>query len=196
MHPDLVAHLTPLDRTRFTQFGFGERHPVPFASVHAAFEHRARLSPDATAVEHLDRSISYTALDASANKLALQLRRLGVGPGVRVCLLVQRSIPMVVGILAVLKAGGAYVPLDGGIVTDSTLEHVIVDSRALLVLALRDFIPRIKSGSVLCLEDVIAAHANDRDAAKVEDRTSSSDAVYIIYTSGADFVHRSQIPAS
>ncbi|KZV88846.1 nonribosomal peptide synthetase 12 [Exidia glandulosa HHB12029] len=183
MH-DLVAHLTALDRARFVEFGFGERQPVPFPTIHAAFEHQARSYPAATAVEHLSRSISYAALDASANKLAARLRQLGVRPGIRVCMLVQRSIPMVVGILAVLKAGGAYVPLDGGIVTDSTLEHVIADSGAPLVLALREFAPRVKTGRILCLEDIIAQDDNIEYVGHVENLSTPNDAVYVIYTSG------------
>ncbi|EJD44029.1 nonribosomal peptide synthetase 12 [Auricularia subglabra TFB-10046 SS5] len=184
MHEEQISHLTPLDRDLFVHFGFGERRAAPFTCIHAAFEHHARLQPDAIAVEHLDQSISYAALNARADKLACRLRTLGIRPGARVCLLVQRSIPMVVGILATLKAGGAYVPLDGGIVTDSTLEHVLNDSGAVLVLALRDFTHRVASHRVICIEDVIEEDLNTAAAHPVENLSSTIDPIYIIYTSG------------
>jgi non-ribosomal peptide synthetase component F len=92
---------------------------------------------------------------------------------------------MVVGILAVLKAGGAYVPLDGGIITDSTLQHVISDSGALLVLTLRAYEHRVAEISKLVLEDVIAAdECSNAPSTKAEDLSSPSDSCYIIYTSG------------
>ena len=112
-----LSHLSPRDRELFVQYGRGESVTVPFSCVHHAFEHYAALQPDAVAVEHLGDTITYAQLDRSANILACNLRSAGVTRGARVCLLVQRSIAMVVGIVAVLKAGGAYVPLDGSIVT-------------------------------------------------------------------------------
>ena len=86
--------------------------PVPAATLPALFAAQAVRTPDAVAVVFEDRTLTYAALDAHANRLAHRLRDLGVGPDVLVGVCAERSLELVVGLLAVLKAGGAYVPLD------------------------------------------------------------------------------------
>ena len=193
MSPPQVAlsglhDLSADDQTLFVQYGVGELLPAPFACVHHAFKQRATDTPTAIAVEHLSSSITYSELDRLSDGLATELRTLGVVPGARVCLLVQRSIPMIVGILAVLKAGGQYVPLDGGIVTDSTLGFVLDDSRASVVLALRDYSHRVPTSSireVIILEDAIAKLTSlPEPLIGPSDLSSPDDGVYVIYTSG------------
>jgi amino acid adenylation domain-containing protein len=80
--------------------------------VHQLFEQQVEHDPNAVAVVHADRSLSYGELNARSNRLAHHLRGSGVGPDVLVAICVERSLEMVVGLLAILKAGGAYVPLD------------------------------------------------------------------------------------
>ena len=92
-----------------------ERHDAAgcrAATLPALFAAQAARTPDAVAVVFEDRTLSYAALDAHANRLAHRLRDLGVGPDVLVGVCAERSLELVVGLLAVLKAGGAYVPLD------------------------------------------------------------------------------------
>ena len=82
------------------------------AFVHERFEAQVERTPGAAALVFEDETLSYAELNARANRLAHHLRSLGVGPDARVGICVERSLEMVVGVLAVLKAGGAYVPLD------------------------------------------------------------------------------------
>ncbi|MBE4753750.1 amino acid adenylation domain-containing protein, partial [Corallococcus sp. ZKHCc1 1396] len=77
-----------------------------------AFEQQAARTPEAPAVRFNDTVLSFAQLNARANQLARHLRTLGVGPEVRVALCFERSVDMLVALLAVMKAGGAYVPLD------------------------------------------------------------------------------------
>src|SRR5207344_400659 len=85
---------------------------VPAATLPALFAAQAARTPDAVAVVFEDRTLTYAALDAHANRLAQHLQGLGVGPETVVGLCVERSPEMVVGLLGILKAGGAYLPLD------------------------------------------------------------------------------------
>ncbi|KAI0345846.1 nonribosomal peptide synthetase 12 [Trametopsis cervina] len=172
------------DLSLFYRFGFGPRQEVPYRCVHHAFEHHAARDPHAVAVEHLGDTITYGELDRKANALAHRLRSMGVYPGTRVCLIAQRSIPMVVGILAVLKAGAAYVPLDGGIVTDSTLAFVLQNSKATLALVLSEYAHRVSTIPVINLEESMST--TEADYSKPEDLSSPDDSVYIIYTSGEE----------
>ena len=86
--------------------------PVPSATLPALFAAQAVRTPDAVAVVFEDRTLTYAALDAHANRLAHHLQSLGVGPETMVGLCVERSPEMVIGLLGILKAGGAYLPLD------------------------------------------------------------------------------------
>ncbi len=80
--------------------------------VHQLFEAQVERTPEAVAVVCGEASLSYRELDERADRLARRLRRLGVGPEVRVGLCLERGPETVVCALGVLKAGGAYVPLD------------------------------------------------------------------------------------
>src|SRR5205823_8434628 len=79
--------------------------------LHQLFAAQARKTPEAVAVVYEDQWLTYQALDARANQLARRLQALGVGPESRVGICLERSLEMVVGLLAILKAGGAYVAL-------------------------------------------------------------------------------------
>ncbi len=81
-------------------------------TVGELFEEQARATPDATAVVFRDQSLTYGELNAEADRLARHLVRLGVGPEVPVGLCADRSLDLIVGLLAIVKAGGAFVPLD------------------------------------------------------------------------------------
>ncbi len=82
------------------------------ACIHSLFEAQAARTPEAVAVLHEERSLTYRELDARANQLARHLREHGVGPEDRVGVCLERSPELVVALLGVLKAGAAYVPLD------------------------------------------------------------------------------------
>ena len=97
------------------------------------FEEQVAKAPDAVAVVYEDTQLTYEELNSQANRLAHYLRSLGVKPDTRVALCVERSLEMIVGLLAVLKAGGAYVPLDPSYPSER-LAYMLEDSSPVVVL--------------------------------------------------------------
>src|SRR4051812_13441816 len=116
--------------------------PVMATTLPALFAAQAARTPDATAVVFEDRTLSYAALDAHANRLAQHLQGLGVGPDVLVGVCAERSVELVVGLVAVLKAGGAYVPLDPEYPA-ARLTEMMTDAGLGVVLTQRAIAPRL-----------------------------------------------------
>ena len=101
--------------------------------IHQIFEEQAARAPEAVAVLFEDHSLTYAELNARANQLAHHLIALGVGPEVLVGLCLERSLELVIGLIAILKAGGAYVPLDPTYPKDR-LGFMLHDSQAAVLL--------------------------------------------------------------
>ncbi len=133
-----VDPLTPDERRQVLQ-GFNARtsHYPLHETFHSLFEAQARQTPDATAVSHGDRRLSYAALNERANQLAYTLLSQGLKKGDFVGILLQRSCEFVVAMLGVFKAGGAYVPLDptyprdriGYMLEDSEAAFLVTDAK-------------------------------------------------------------------
>jgi amino acid adenylation domain-containing protein len=104
--------LTEPERRQLLAWSAGPPAASAGQRVEAMFVERARISPEATALEWHGGRLTYADLDRQSEALAARLRALGVGPEVLVGLAVSRSPEMIAALLAVLKAGGAYVPLD------------------------------------------------------------------------------------
>src|SRR5215207_3280534 len=114
-HARPLSRLLRLDegeRRQAIAAGRGAARDYPVVPVHQLFERQAAAAPDRVAVADDGGQLTYGALNARANRLARRLRRIGVGPEVKVGVLTERGVEMVVGWLGVMKAGGAYVPLE------------------------------------------------------------------------------------
>jgi len=152
-------------------------------TLHELFAQRARESPDATAVCAGSERITYRALDARAIRLASVLRRLGVRTDVLVGLYVDRSIELIVGMLAILKAGGAYVPIDPAY-PQNRVRFLITDSQVAAVVS----IPQLAQGlldmgvRVVCEEEACEEELAPRDEPHAE--AADNSLAYVIYTSG------------
>ncbi|HEX8697018.1 MAG TPA: amino acid adenylation domain-containing protein, partial [Longimicrobium sp.] len=154
--------------------------------VHALFEEQAGRTPDAAAVVHEGRSLTYAELNVRANRLAHHLRGLGVGPDARVAICVERGPEMLVGVLGVLKAGGAYVPLDPSYPADR-LRYMLADSRPVALLTQASLAGRFAGLGVPAL-DLLAPTPEWADAPSTNpDRAGLAPGhlAYAIYTSGS-----------
>ena len=154
--------------------------------IHEMFEAQAARTPDAVALRFEDEPLTYAELNARANQLAHHLRRRGVGPEVRVGVLMERSLEMVVSLLAVLKAGGAYVPLDPSLPAER-LAYMLDDSAVPLVLAqaaLRGAVPARQGVAVLAV-DALAERLAAEPAENPAPGAGPESLAYVIYTSGS-----------
>ena len=186
-HPERRLSALPLvtrgERETLLARWSGEGKDFPAAgALHQRFEARAAARPDAVAVTCAGESFTYGALNARANRLARRLRALGVAPEERVGLCAERSLDLIVGVLAILKAGAAYVPLDPAYPAER-LAYMAEDSEIQVLLAqsaLRDRVPG-DGIEVVALEDVPVDELPDDLGVAVD----PSNLAYVIYTSGS-----------
>ena len=190
MRFDLVSLLSERERRQLlVEWNATERAYPADVCVHELFEAQADRTPVAVAVSCEGEQLSYGELNAQANRLARHLRTLGVGPDVRVGVCLERSVEMVVALLAVLKAGGAYVPLDPGYPIER-LSYLVQDSAPALVLThgpVGEAVHELLRGRVPVLDVVADAERWSREQAGNPDRAGLSERnlAYVIYTSGS-----------
>jgi amino acid adenylation domain-containing protein len=155
------------------------------ACLHELVEKQSGRTPHSVAVTHAGEALTYSTLNVEANRLARRLERLGVGPDVLVGLCIDRSLDLMVGLLAVLKAGGAYVPLDAG-QPRQRLAAIVAEARPAVLLTLErqaDLFPD-SHAQVLCMDDYrgIRDHGYDTNP---DGRVSAQNLCYVMYTSGS-----------
>ncbi|MEH1866378.1 MAG: amino acid adenylation domain-containing protein [Nostoc sp.] len=153
--------------------------------IHQLFTAQVERTPDAVAVVFGEQQLTYRELNIQANQLAHYLQKLGVKPGVLVGICIERSVSMVVGLLAILKAGGAYVPLDTEYPKER-LTFIVEDTQLSVLLTtekLADGIPK-HQGCVVCFDTDAAAIAQESQQSPTA-QVTSDDLAYVIYTSGS-----------
>lgn len=183
-----LAHLPAAQRDLFEVWGRGPSIKIDYAYVHQAIEAQAVAAPQAIAARWLDQSISYEQLDRQANRLAVWLIEQGVRAGDFVPLFVERSIPMLVGLLAILKVGAAYVPQDVRITPTVQLTMILESLSAKVVLTLSALKERIELTSgqcCLCLDEFIAQQPHVALDNDIHVPCPEPDAVcFVLFTSG------------
>ncbi len=142
-------------------------------------------TPDAVALDYEGEQLSYDELNRRANSLAHYLRRLGVSPEIPVGLCLERSLEMVIGLLAILKAGGAYLPLDPAH-PHERLNLMLRETQTSVLLTHQRLLHQLPAFAehVLCLDrdwSLLDNEQSDNPRSEV----TLSNLAYIIYTSGS-----------
>ncbi|MCY1045882.1 amino acid adenylation domain-containing protein [Corallococcus sp. bb12-1] len=157
------------------------REVSPSQGLHGLFEAQAARRPEAIAARFESHALTYGELEARSNRVAHHLRSLGVEPGQRVGIFMERSLELLVGLLGILKAGAAYVPLDP-LYPEERRAHILEDSGVALLLtepALASQAPTYRVRTVL-LADTAPASSEPLHLP-----LSGEHLAYVLYTSGS-----------
>ncbi len=179
-----IALLDPAEQPRITALGRSPRLLAPpDACIEQAYVTLALDHPDAPALSYRDWRLTYRELDEWANQVAHALRRQGVKEGDFVGICLERSVELVVMMLATLKAGATYVPIDPSYPQDR-LAFTTSDARLRIVITSMANFPAAKQLRVLHLDEfVMLAQKQPLTAPNI---TASADSpAYVIYTSGS-----------
>ncbi len=150
-------------------------------TIHAIFQDQAEATPNYTALEFHDESMSYDELNRKSNQVARILKRRGVVPDDIVAVFAWRSFEMVYGILGILKAGGAYLPISPAF-PGERIQYLLEDSGTKIALTTGILAEKILDfGDILVLDDEVTKE-DDSSIGKVGTPDNLS---HVIYTSGS-----------
>ncbi len=177
--------LTAKEKLQFEEWNRTEVEYPRELCVHELVEAQVLRTPNASAVEHSGKRLTYRELNERSNQLARFLRKRGIGHEARVGICLRRSLELPVAILAVLKAGAACVPLDPAYPKER-LTYMLEDSEASLVLSQPGLLSEVTDfeAEVVNLEPDWKLFA-DESRENVRSNVEPENLAYVIYTSGS-----------
>lgn len=179
---------SPVQSDAWRQFGCGPVVEPGFSLIHRAIEEQAAAQPHELAACFQGQTLTYGELNRQANRLATVLKTHGVVAGDHVALFVERSIPMLVGMLAVLKVGAAYIPQHVGITPTTQLRHIMDVASTRVVLTLSTWvhaIPLTEGQQCIQLDAFIASPGSIADDLNVGSDAPPDDPLcFVLFTSG------------
>ncbi|MCH7322498.1 amino acid adenylation domain-containing protein [Solibacillus sp. MA9] len=149
--------------------------------IHELFEEQVNNVPDNIAVVFENKKLTYKELNERSNSLARVLKEKGVGPDVIVGIITERSVEVIVGIMAILKAGGAYLPIDFEY-PQNRIKYMIENSNIRILLAQNDVRKYTDFGCEIL--DLSNENLFSEDNRNLDNIHSSNHLAYVIYTSG------------
>ncbi|MER5968832.1 amino acid adenylation domain-containing protein [Streptomyces sp. NPDC002055] len=155
---------------------------LPEQGLHRLFEQAARDHAEDTALVCADTGLTYAALNGRANRLAHALTDRGVGRGDLVGVALDRSIDLVVALLAVMKTGAAYVPVDPGFPAER-IRQMIDDADPKLIVTPAAVPAGLAVWDTRCVSVHLGAELSADGDPEVE--VGADDLAYVIYTSGS-----------
>ena len=155
---------------------------------HREFELKVPEIADQVALVYKNQSLRYDELNKKANKIARHLVECGVTPDTLVGIYLERSMEMIIGLVAILKAGGAYVPLDP-MYPQARLKWMLEDTQVAIVITKKRFIQAIPESAIrtVCLDSNFDSE-NRFPENNLEIEVTPSNLAYVIYTSGSSGV--------
>jgi amino acid adenylation domain-containing protein len=160
----------------------GPRVEVSVEGLGRLLEEQAARRPEALAVEGGGQRLSYRELEARARRLGHRLRREGVGPEVRVGVLLEKSVEAVVAFWGVQLAGGVYVPLEA-VLPRERLEWMARDAGVRAVVTVRGMEDRCRPPEGACV--VRMEEPGEADPGPLESGVRADNTAYVLYTSGS-----------
>ena len=189
-HPETVVGdlplLTDCERSRLIQeWNATSREFDLDTRVHRLFERQAARTPTAIAVSAGGTALTYRELDQRANRLARHLRKIGLDSPDLVGIALDRSVEMLVALLAVWKAGAAYVPLDPAY-PQERLSFILQDAAIPILVTTSELVDRLPlcEARLVCVDrDAVLIAQEEADVP--EFASASTHRAYVIYTSGS-----------
>ncbi|MBW6282284.1 non-ribosomal peptide synthase/polyketide synthase [Pseudomonas aeruginosa] len=152
--------------------------------VHRLFEEQVERTPTAPALAFGEERLDYAELNRRANRLAHALIERGIGADRLVGVAMERSIEMVVALMAILKAGGAYVPVDPEY-PEERQAYMLEDSGVQLLLSQSHLKLPLAQGVQRIDLDRGAPWFEDYSEANPDIHLDGENLAYVIYTSGS-----------
>lgn len=156
------------------------------ASLHSLFEEQVKKTPNHIAIVYENESLTYEQLNKKSNQLAHYLRANGITKESIVCILLDKSLEMIIAILGILKAGGAYLPIDVNY-PKNRIDYMIRDSASKMLLTNLAFIEKsnstIKSICIDLTNENI--YSDNENTENLDELNTSTDLGYVMYTSGS-----------
>ncbi len=152
--------------------------------THRLFEAQVQKAPDAVAVKFQAQQLTYQELNSRANQLARHLVSLGAGAEVLVAVCLERSLDLVIALLAVMKSGAAYLPLDPSHPAERR-KAILQDSGARMLItcqAVSQDVHATDACAVVLFQDL---NTSGQSAANLPFVVRPNDLAYVIYTSGS-----------
>ncbi|OMF98434.1 non-ribosomal peptide synthetase [Paenibacillus sp. FSL R7-0337] len=161
-------------------------------TIHGWFEQQVDKTPEHSAVVCENQTLTYRDLNRRANQIAHILREHGVGSDTVVPVLFNRSMDMIVGLLAVLKAGGAYLPIDPELpyermsfmVRESGSPIVLSNTATLQSCRINSFSGQHEEIPALLVDELQREHSS-LNSSNPDSHTSADGLAYVMYTSGS-----------
>ncbi|PSL44170.1 non-ribosomal peptide synthase protein (TIGR01720 family)/amino acid adenylation domain-containing protein [Chitinophaga niastensis] len=182
-----ISCITPEERYQLiTTFNNTAANYPGDKTLTGLFAAQVLRTPNAPALVFEGTALTYDALDKHSNQLANYLRHKGVTTETLVPVCMERSLDMVVAMLAILKAGGAYVPIDPEY-PSSRISYILSDTRATLVISSNACMAKLQTATAI---DIIALDG-DADIIRTYPSTipvfvqTGNQLAYVIYTSGS-----------